>query len=328
MSACPPRFGRIGVFVAVNSERKDKMYRVAQLSLQCYLKSTNYSYFYFYYKRHCVAAHYLKEVDWMLFLDGDIGVVNPDHCIEEWIDERVDIIFYERFFNWEIMAGSYLMRNTEQSRRFLMEWAQTDEQQFDGFTGYDNGALQVSTPFILFLHFSPHSNSKSSKRLYPKQGRNNERVSAFTVDPKHKQSTCSTSPAFECIWVWSVRVFPSVLRIYRRAHGWARDLVPSGNLWAPSDFMIHGWKANRLGEATVFNADVFEELPHPSQCSRGLDGWKWRADKRVGTEELRQRLAQAERAFARAYSKVARDLPFLIEPDVADCFPNCENRPG
>ncbi|KAI6233349.1 hypothetical protein M3Y99_00928800 [Aphelenchoides fujianensis] len=327
MSDCTPRFGRIGVFVAVNSERKDKMYRVAQLSLQCYLKSTQYSYFYvdvdedertrgrcnqtnFYYKRHCVAAHYLKEVDWLLFLDGDIGVVNPDHCIEEWIDDRVDMIFYERFFNWEIMAGSYLMRNTERSRRFLMEWAETDGQQFDGFTGYDNGALQLQ--ILKAALPEARAEQRACERIYRRSKTQAEYMLYVSCVRVH---------------LGSVRVFPSVLRIYRRAHGWARDLVPSGNLWAPSDFMIHGWKANRLGEATVFNADVFKELPDPSKCSRGLDAWKWQADKRVGREELRQRLAQAERAFARAYPKVARDLPFLIEPDVADCFPHCEKRP-
>lgn len=37
------------------------------------------------------------------------GVINPNHCVEEWIDDRVHVLLYERFFNMEISAASYMV---------------------------------------------------------------------------------------------------------------------------------------------------------------------------------------------------------------------------
>jgi hypothetical protein len=48
--------------------------------------------------------------DYVLFMDSDIAVINPRHRIEEFIDDRFDLTFYDRFFNREIMAGSFLAR--------------------------------------------------------------------------------------------------------------------------------------------------------------------------------------------------------------------------
>ncbi|KAL3116550.1 hypothetical protein niasHT_009958 [Heterodera trifolii] len=71
-----------------------------------------------FFRRHCIASAYLPDFDWLLVLDADTGVVNPNHCIEEQV------------------------RNTPFARQFLLDWANLEFSQ-PKFSSADNGALQL-----------------------------------------------------------------------------------------------------------------------------------------------------------------------------------------
>ena len=101
------------------------------------------------FRKHCAVAAYLRRyaaaIDWMLVLDADTGVVDPNRCIADYTRgvNDSDMIFYERFFNFEIASGNYLVRNTPRSIRFLDEWAAYEPKAIGKWSSLDNGALQV-----------------------------------------------------------------------------------------------------------------------------------------------------------------------------------------
>ncbi|KAI1700759.1 hypothetical protein DdX_16508 [Ditylenchus destructor] len=174
----------------------------------------------------------------MLVLDADTGVVNPNHCIEEWIDDRVDLIFYERFFNWEIASGNYLVRNTEFAREFLMKWANWQYMQPQNWNGADNGVLQ--------------------------------------------------------------------------AHGWVRDGFITSDGWCEREINIDGWSS------------PFTKMFNTTECGREYSGWHWRNEKRLGADAIRIQLSNFERSSGRTYPPEARVHAYLSEPDVGECYPNCD----
>jgi glycosyltransferase involved in cell wall biosynthesis len=64
-----------------------------------------HSRFKFTFSRHCAMAElisYRTDLDYFLFLDADMGVINPNHFIEEYIapeggERDADLTFYERW---------------------------------------------------------------------------------------------------------------------------------------------------------------------------------------------------------------------------------------
>jgi hypothetical protein len=70
-----------------------------------------------------VLHRFVPQFDWVLFLDMDTLVMNPDVKIENYIDERYDVIISE---DWSgVNTGVFLIRNSTWTMWFLDElWKQ------------------------------------------------------------------------------------------------------------------------------------------------------------------------------------------------------------
>ncbi|CAB04382.2 Nucleotide-diphospho-sugar transferase domain-containing protein [Caenorhabditis elegans] len=234
---------KIAIVIVITDDTDPENYRVALDSMECYCKIHNYDFVLAldtgyncthtdkFFRRHCVVAKILSDYDAILYLDADVGVVNPERKIEEFLEDGIDITFVNRFYNWEIAAGYYLARNTEYAVGLLNDFADYEFKLPEGSIGTDNVALH------LFL----------SEKLLPN--------STLEVDLCRKVFNASQNFAdlfsFEaCIKTYfGVATHFGKVRIMKKGTGWARDGWLTSMVWHPElDFMLHGWKTNELVE--------------------------------------------------------------------------------
>lgn len=98
------------------------------------------------FRRHCVLYHHLinnPSVEYLLVLDADMGIINPNHLIEDYINQDIDLLFYNRLYAYEIMAGSFIVKNTKFTQNFLRFWFEYELKLPRSFHGTDNGAIQM-----------------------------------------------------------------------------------------------------------------------------------------------------------------------------------------
>ncbi|VDL76777.1 unnamed protein product [Nippostrongylus brasiliensis] len=228
----------ISIVVVVNEPSQLDEYKFALDTVRCYALMHNYTLLVVngndylkcrqkdtMFRRHCVVAELLKSTEWILFIDADIGVVNPNRLIEEFIDDRYDITFYDRFCSWEVAMGSYIVKNTAFSQSFLRNFANFESRLPDSFHGSDNGAIHAYLLETLMPELRP--DASICYRIW------------------HESRGFDDLFLFEaCIRavMGSKRTLDNV-RIFRKGTGWVRDIWITNSQWsAERDFMLHGMK--------------------------------------------------------------------------------------
>uniref|UniRef100_A0A914E5X3 Uncharacterized protein n=1 Tax=Acrobeloides nanus TaxID=290746 RepID=A0A914E5X3_9BILA len=270
----------------------------------------------------------------MVFLGADIGVVNPNHCIEEWIDDRVNIMFYTRFISIEIMADSFIIKNTQYSHNFLKKWANwefiekalpviTNKTTFDYFYrshGVDNGVLQL----VVLEAVLPNAKVEYAN-CYEQFN---------TAYDLNKASSYYGFVLCVRTVLGSEYFWPGKIKIYRKGLGWARD---GGHLtyddWSEHDFMIHDWKGDDITKLAYWHkpASLLKEWKSPflsmlniSECGKGYSGWNWRIEKKKSVEEIKKQLVESEKLFQDLFLKPHRFNPLIDSARIDKCYPKCD----
>uniref|UniRef100_A0A914QZV3 Uncharacterized protein n=1 Tax=Panagrolaimus davidi TaxID=227884 RepID=A0A914QZV3_9BILA len=153
-----------------------------------------------------------------------MAVINPCHTIQEYLDknEKVEIIFYERYYDHEIAAGSYLVRNSEYSRKFIHFWADYFYRLPQSFHGTDNGAIHQ---VFMELNF-PDETSKMQCYNIWNNSRGYDDLFAYQACTKHALTSNT-----------SLFINETVKLIRKMSPGWVRDGWLTSTKWSPQDFM-------------------------------------------------------------------------------------------
>ncbi|KAI6177768.1 hypothetical protein M3Y97_00943800 [Aphelenchoides bicaudatus] len=252
-----PNETKIAIVSVVYNNSNSQEYELAENTVKCYATLHKYTYIKlnleseknllkscpgkdFMFQRHCVISNLMKEnedtIDWILFIDSDIGVVNPNHLIEEYIDEDADIILYDRLYNYEITAGTYIVKNNEFARTFLLNWSQYEYKvQPNSFQASvtDNAAIHevILDEFCNDCHLNIRQHCT---KLWKKMKNYNE----LFVYESCARSLLGIRDVYESK--------SGTLQQRSISNRWARDGWQTHSRWSTDDFMFHGWKKSQL----------------------------------------------------------------------------------
>lgn len=234
--------------------------------------------------------------DWIFHFDGDTIPFNtdlsPSSLVSSW--GGMDMVFYERYHNGEIVAGNYALRICQFALQFMRAWesAWTDVQQAN-FSNSDNGALHLCMV-----------NQLKDELEDPQIDRIRNLYHQSTDLATYDRYVASAKLA-----LGQKRVFNHIL-IQRRAHGFCEDdsffdiSSQKGNESARF-LCVHGIKTE-----TDLRDTVQECVESVSQCSASLMACKSKPNPTVDLVK-----------GIRSHSNSRMSLGPV--DGVADCWPDC-----
>ncbi|EGT38746.1 hypothetical protein CAEBREN_01455 [Caenorhabditis brenneri] len=150
--------------------------------------------------------------------------------LENFLDEKYDITFYDRHFDQEVAAGSYFVRNTTYAVNLLIDFANYETRLPVGSVhGTDNGAIHI------FL----------AEKLFPQS---TIEIESCRTAWENSRTLIDQFAYTSCIRniIGEGTVFGKI-RILKKGTGHIRDDWLTNGMWSPErDFMLHGWKMSHL----------------------------------------------------------------------------------
>ncbi|VDO67456.1 unnamed protein product [Heligmosomoides polygyrus] len=307
----------IAIVIVVQNTVNKEQYEQAQSTVECYAAYHRYPFHLvvvdqnaslsricpqkdFMFQRHCVVAQHLSSwaEEWLLFIDADMAVVNPNHLIEEYVpmDPNVHIVFYKRIFNHEIMAGSYLIRNSKYSYDFLMHWSEYEYKLPKSFHGSDNGAIHVRSFAkcgCVHLMTSDLQSAVVSFQL-PSQDGAREKCEKLWMVAKDYDTLSIYEVCMQMIL--SSNPLQQIVILEKGAMKWARDGWLTNSAWSVKDFILHGWQKRRKDKMHFarWHSPLVDSVWNPHICKESNAYFNWRyKDSFIKSNDEIQRILNA-----------------------------------
>lgn len=254
-------------------------------------------------EKGCWALCHLPFFDYLVILDADNAVVNPERRIEEFLDDHHDIFLYERAISGEIASGGIIVKNSKRGRDFLHRWWHFTKSNMN-FGNADNGSLQL-TLLTLLGDENPVQAAACTK----------------IGEPHHRLGLVLSiyDQVTGCLHaiLHGRRSLPQLgIKIFRTFSGFVFDeWLIHGQMMKSGPIFYHGYKTTEYFKQ-FFEPDLAQNQTLLPEILRSACAWKPKLQL-VSTEDgalLLKRLdcqLSQDRLDARGY------------PTVAPCFPHC-----
>ncbi|VDM77056.1 unnamed protein product [Strongylus vulgaris] len=193
------------------------------------------------------------------------------------------------------------VRNTQWSKQFLQELASWEFRRRPGWSNLENDIL------LKYLSY----------KLIPGG------MLDYTECLEHWRRMYNYDISSPCprLVLGFQRFWPGKVRIYRKAHGWAREAFVSSNFWTDSDFMLHDWEEDSAEDVWI---SPYHDEHDPSVCAVKEKGWKWLPNKYINSSVVRSDLRALEEMIRQNYRNDKIVSHMLVELEVWKCYPHCE----